>query len=171
MLHGLCSRLLGLTLLVGLLHPAALRAAGLQTLEQGTWEMGRAMVGAGSAADSAATALYNPAAMTLLDEPVATAGVMAILGETRFDQDSSTTISGGNGGMAWLSDNRRLLVASGGDISMYDTETGELRELISVEPGGVFQPVLAPEDGAIYFLRASTSGDIYLLTAEDGGEQ
>ena len=75
----------------------------------------------------------------------------------------------GNISTIWLSDNRRLLFAGAGVISLYDTETGETRELISLEVDAVFWPVLAPEDTAIYFLRVSNSGDIYLLTADDAG--
>lgn len=40
---------------LGLLIPCSSFASGLQTLEQGTWDMGRAVVGAMSAADSATT--------------------------------------------------------------------------------------------------------------------
>ena len=97
-LYRPCSGFVRLTFLAALLFPASSRAAGLQTLEQGTWELGRAMVGATSAADSAATALYNPAGMSLLSEPQVTGGVMAILGEGRFDPDPGATTGGGDGG-------------------------------------------------------------------------
>ena len=83
---------------LGLLIPCSSFAAGLQSVEQGTWDMGRAVVGAMSAGDSAATAYYNPAAMTLLDRPQALGGIMGISGETRFDSNSKTTASGGDGG-------------------------------------------------------------------------
>ncbi len=98
MLHGPCSRLLCLTLLASLLLPAASHAAGLQSVEQGTWDIGRAAVGSASAAGSAATAFFNPAGMSLLTEPEITGGVMGILGESRFDANSNPTISGGTGG-------------------------------------------------------------------------
>ncbi|MBW2282830.1 MAG: outer membrane protein transport protein, partial [Deltaproteobacteria bacterium] len=77
------SLLLRLALFAGLLLPGASHGAGLQTLEQGTWDIGRAGVGGVTAADSAATALFNPAGMSLLSDPEVTAGVMAIFGETR----------------------------------------------------------------------------------------
>jgi long-chain fatty acid transport protein len=80
------------------LLPDISRGAGLQTVEQGTWDMGRAAVGQSVAADSAATAAFNPAGMSLFTEPEVTFGTMAILGETRFDPDSATTIGGGRGG-------------------------------------------------------------------------
>jgi long-chain fatty acid transport protein len=51
-----------------------------------------------AAADSAATAYYNPTAMTLLDRPQALGGIIGISGETRFDSNSKTTASGGDGG-------------------------------------------------------------------------
>ncbi len=77
--------------------PTALCAAGLQTIEQGTWDMGRGMVGFASAADSAATSFYNPAGMTRLDGLQVTGGIMGILGNSKFDSDSGTTIDGGDG--------------------------------------------------------------------------
>ena len=83
---------------VSLVAAGAAHAGGLQTLEQGTWDMGRAMVGAGVAADSAATAFFNPAAMTLRDKPEFSAGLMGVFGSFEFDQDSSTTTGGGDGG-------------------------------------------------------------------------
>jgi long-chain fatty acid transport protein len=78
--------------------PATLCASGFQTIEQGTWDMGRGMVGFASAADSAATSFYNPAGMTRLDGLQVTGGIMGILGNNQFDPDSGTTIAGGDGG-------------------------------------------------------------------------
>lgn len=83
---------------VAVLRPGDLPAAGFQTLEQGTWDMGRALVGNPSAADSAATAFYNPAGMTRLERPQLVMGGIQVFGDTRFDVDSATTFSGGNGG-------------------------------------------------------------------------
>ncbi len=88
-------------LFVVVLVPGTGYGAGLQTLEQGTWDIGRGMVGAVTAADSAATAFYNPAGMTKLDRPTATGGMMGIIGETRFDPkvpptDVISTSRGGN---------------------------------------------------------------------------
>jgi long-chain fatty acid transport protein len=80
------------------LQPGDSSAGGLQTLEQGTWDMGRALVGSPSAADSAATAFYNPAGMTRLESPQLVMGGMQIFGDMRFDSDPATTFSGGNGG-------------------------------------------------------------------------
>ncbi len=77
--------------------PTTLCAAGLQTIEQGTWDMGRGMVGFASAADSAATSFYNPAGMTRLDGLQVTGGILGILGNSKFDSDSGTTIPGGDG--------------------------------------------------------------------------
>jgi long-subunit fatty acid transport protein len=60
-------------------------AAGFQTLEQGIWDMGRAVVGAASAADSAATVFYNPAGMTRFDKPQVLGGIMGPLVEIEFE--------------------------------------------------------------------------------------
>ena len=56
--------------------PASVVAAGFQTLEQGTSDMGRAIVGAASIADSATTAYWNPAGMTRLRQPELVGGAM-----------------------------------------------------------------------------------------------
>ena len=88
------------TALLILLAPGLAQAAGFQTLEQGTWDMGRAMVGFASAADSAATSFYNAAGMTHLDGLQVTGGLMGILGQSEFDPDSGTDIPGSDGGNA-----------------------------------------------------------------------
>ena len=75
-------------------------AAGFQSVEQGTWDLGRAGVGSMSAADSAATAYWNPAAMVKLERPELTVGTMGILVSSEFDVDPATTFSGGDGGNA-----------------------------------------------------------------------
>lgn len=78
--------------------PMSVGAAGFQTVEQGTTDMGRAMVGSASIADSAATAWYNPGAMTKLDRPTATGGLMGIFGDMRFKDNGSTTVGGTGSG-------------------------------------------------------------------------
>ena len=85
---------------LALLPGRALAGAAFQTGEQGTFDMGRAVVGAAVAADSAATAFFNPAAMTKLDKPQAVGGLMSVLGDIRFEADANTTFGGGNGGQA-----------------------------------------------------------------------
>lgn len=91
---------LGLACLIALTAALEARAAGFQTLEQATPDLGRAMVGTTSIADSAATAWYNPAGMTRLGQPQLVNGVMGILSEARFDPDPETTVSGSDGGNA-----------------------------------------------------------------------
>ena len=101
--------------LLALLIPQTARAAGgFQSVEQGTWDMGRATVGAASAADSAATAFYNPAGMSWIDEPQVVVGLMGVLAESRFDIDPATTIAGSDGGNAF--DN---VVVPGGPFVVY----------------------------------------------------
>jgi long-chain fatty acid transport protein len=78
--------------------PLSVGAAGFQTLEQGTNDMGRAMVGMGAIADSAATAWFNPAGMTELEQPNAVGGVMGIFGHSRFRDDGGTTVPGTGSG-------------------------------------------------------------------------
>ncbi len=91
-------RMIGLALL--LVAPGGAHAAGFQSVEQGTWDMGRALVGAASAADSAATAFYNPAGMTYIQDTEITGGLMAVLADFEFDTEPGTTFSGGGSGNA-----------------------------------------------------------------------
>ena len=88
------------TALLILLAPGLVQAAGFQSIEQGTWDMGRASVGIASAADSAATAFFNPAGMVLREQPELTAGGMVILMDSEFDVGPGTTFTGGDGGNA-----------------------------------------------------------------------
>ncbi len=102
--------------------PATLYAAGFQTIEQGTWDMGRAMVGFASAADSAATSFYNAAGMTYLDGLQVTGGILGILGKSEFDPDSGTTIDFPAGSGMLASDGGNSLdnaVAPGGLFGVY----------------------------------------------------
>jgi long-chain fatty acid transport protein len=89
-----------LVCLIALTASLEARAGGFQSLEQGTPDIARAMVGTASVADSAATAWYSPAGMTRLAQPQLVNGVMGILGEARFDSDPQTTVSGTDGGNA-----------------------------------------------------------------------
>jgi long-chain fatty acid transport protein len=86
------------TIGVVLALPLSAGAAGFQTLEQGTNDMGRAMVGMAAIADSAATAWFNPAGMTELEQPNAVGGIMGIFGHARFRDDGGTTVPGTGSG-------------------------------------------------------------------------
>ena len=91
-------RVIGLAL--GLLAPSGALAAGFQSIEQGTWDIGRALVGAASAADSAATVFYNPAGMTLIEDTEIVGGLMGVLVDIEFDTEPGTTFTGGGTGNA-----------------------------------------------------------------------
>ena len=92
------TRMIGVVL--GLLAPSGALAAGFQSIEQGTWDIGRALVGAASAADSAATVFYNPAGMTLIEDTEIVGGLMGILVDVEFDTEPGTTFTGGGSGNA-----------------------------------------------------------------------
>ncbi len=90
-----------LCLVLGLVQAhAASAAGGFQTFDQGTWDLGRALVGVVSAADSAATAFYNPAGMVELESPQLVVAGMQVLGDLRFAKDAENTSPGDNGGQA-----------------------------------------------------------------------
>ncbi len=87
-------------LVLSLAAPTGAHAGGFQSIEQGTWDIGRALVGAASAADSAATVFYNPAGMTYVKDTEITGGLMGILVDAEFDTEPGTTFSGGGSGNA-----------------------------------------------------------------------
>lgn len=127
------------SLAVWLVSAASAHAGGLQTLEQGTWDMGRAMVGSSVAADSAATAFYNPAAMTLREKPEFATGLLGLFGSFDFDPDSNTTTSGGDGGNQMGNS-----AAPGGMFGVYPVNEN-LR--IGASFTVPFSGVLDPDDG------------------------
>ncbi len=96
------SRIFVLTTMLLVLMAGTAGGAAFQTLEQGTDDVGRAMVGTISRNDSAATAWYNPAGMTGLVEPQLQSGAMLIVGKSEFDPDSGTTVPGNDGGNAFV---------------------------------------------------------------------
>ncbi len=82
-------RVIGLAL--GLLAPSGALAAEFQSLEQGTWDIGRAVVGAAAATDSAATVFYNPAGMTLIEDTEIAGGIIGILVDVEFESPKTRT--------------------------------------------------------------------------------
>jgi Tol biopolymer transport system component len=64
----------------------------------------------------------------------------------------------------WLSDNRRLLFASEGKLSLGDRQSRRVHDVLS-EPGRDFLVAsLSHDDRQIYLLRGSTEADIWLAT-------
>ncbi len=82
------------------LYITSARAGGLWLYEQPTPDMGTAAAGRAALAKDAATAAGNPAGMTRLERSQLVTGFLAIDVTAKFDADSSTTFSGGNGGDA-----------------------------------------------------------------------
>ena len=75
-------------------------AAGLWLYETGTPEMGTASAGRDAIANSASTAMYNPAGMTRLDRDELMVGIQAMYVKARFDIDEGSGAGGGDGGNA-----------------------------------------------------------------------
>ncbi|MFO1127112.1 MAG: outer membrane protein transport protein [Rhodospirillales bacterium] len=76
------------------------RAGGLFLTEMGTPDLGTAAAGRAALAEDAATAFGNPAGMARLDQSQLLVGIQPAYAISRFDRDSGTTTSGGNGGNA-----------------------------------------------------------------------
>lgn len=87
-----------------LLFPQLSSAAGLWLYETGTPETGTAGAGRGAVANSASTALFNPAGMTRLDESQFMVGLQPMYLDAKFSGDATNTlgnpVSGDNGGNA-----------------------------------------------------------------------
>ena len=81
------------------IHTTAL-AGGLYINEFGTPSMGTAGAGANAVASDASTSFHNPAGMTRIkgEEVMGTGGLL--YATVKFDADSDTPVSGGNGGNA-----------------------------------------------------------------------
>lgn len=106
-------------------------SAGLWLYETATPEMGTASAGRNATADSASTALFNPAAMTRLDQDELMVGFQPMYVKARFDIDEGSGSGGGDGGNAggWvpaasvsyvheLSSDLKLGIASGSYLGL-----------------------------------------------------
>jgi long-chain fatty acid transport protein len=98
---GHCQFIIGLCLAAVLLYVGAAQAGGLYLQSEfGTPSMGTAGAGAEAIAGSAGTAFHNPAGMTRLENRELLLGAGFVTGNAKFDADSTTPVSGGNGGNA-----------------------------------------------------------------------
>ncbi|NOQ78292.1 MAG: hypothetical protein GQ546_02715 [Gammaproteobacteria bacterium] len=75
-------------------------SAGLWLYEAATPEMGTASAGRNATANSASTAIFNPAAMTRLDRDELMVGFQPMYVKARFDIDEGSGSGGGDGGNA-----------------------------------------------------------------------
>jgi long-chain fatty acid transport protein len=84
--------------LLAWLSPQSAHGGGILAQEVANPRNGVAQAGAAAYAYDAATAFYNPAGMSRLDEPALMIGLQPILTDIEFETDVGTTISGGSGG-------------------------------------------------------------------------
>ena len=66
----------------------------------------------------------------------------------------------------WLGDSRRLLFQKGINIYLADSQTGKLREILSVAPNSIEEMTLSRDDRLIYFSVIVREADIWLATLE-----
>ena len=66
-----------------------------------------------------------------------------------------------------VSHSRRLLFGYEGKLNLLDTESGSVRELMSVFPGGFMGIAVSGDDRWIYFGREENEADIWLLTLNE----
>jgi len=67
-----------------------------------------------------------------------------------------------------MSDNRRLVFSTEGNLSLVDTLTGRVREIlgVAVSENSLSQPELSRDNRSIYFGLAVTEADVWLLTLQ-----
>lgn len=69
----------------------------------------------------------------------------------------------------WLSDSRRLLFQHQGKLSLSDSRSKKVRELLSVAPNSFGNAVtISGDDRLIYFSLVATEADIWLMSLEGG---
>ena len=68
----------------------------------------------------------------------------------------------------WLNDSRRLIFSrtEGPVVYLLDTYSGRVREILSVAPDMLSQPVPSPDNRQIYFGLRANEADIWLMTRE-----
>jgi Tol biopolymer transport system component/predicted Ser/Thr protein kinase len=66
--------------------------------------------------------------------------------------------------VAWLNDNRRLLVAFAGKFFLVDAQTGDIREILSLAPWHISRFDLTRDNRMIYFSMEDRQADIWMLT-------
>jgi serine/threonine protein kinase/Tol biopolymer transport system component len=65
----------------------------------------------------------------------------------------------------WMHDNRRLVYLNGGAVHLFDTLTRKSRLLLAPPAGSRFDGVdVGPDDRALYLIRATEEGDIWMLS-------
>jgi long-chain fatty acid transport protein len=92
--------LIGSAIACGAVLPQSSQAGGIQLYEIATPDVGLASAGYAARAQDASTVFKNPAGMSLLQSSQFQGGLQLTYGSVEFSPNSSTTVSGGNGGNA-----------------------------------------------------------------------
>ena len=69
----------------------------------------------------------------------------------------------GAGAVQFLPDARRLVGVRQGRMVIVDVASGQMREILAIPGEGIATPRLSPDGKTIYFLRGSSSGDIWTV--------
>ena len=93
-----------------------------------------------------------------------------------LDTGEYQTVTASGSFPRWLADGRRVLCLAGAEedlpvrFALVDTQTGEVREVLSAESLGISPdelwpwPAISPDDRTIYFTRWHLESDIWMLT-------
>ena len=66
-------------------------------------------------------------------------------------------------GTQFLPDSRRLLGVRQGRLAVIDVASGQARDILTIPGEGITSPRLSPDGKTVYFLRGSSSGDIWTV--------
>jgi hypothetical protein len=67
----------------------------------------------------------------------------------------------------WLSDSRRLLVATSDALYLVDSKTKTDKKLLDFPPGSyVANVTISPDDRSVYFFRQTSEADLWLMRLE-----
>lgn len=86
------------------------------------------------------------------------------LGYYSFETNSYEIITKAKGAIpSWLSDSRRMVYAEGNKVFLVDTETKQIKELLTLEPEVPRSPFVSKDGKFLYYVAHSNKSDIWLF--------
>ncbi len=82
-----------------------------------------------------------------------------------FDDRRFQTLTDSGGFAVWLQDSRRLLFTAGAQLKMLDSQSREIKEILSLAPR-LFGPFvsISADNRTIYFTAVEDEGNIWLAS-------
>jgi Tol biopolymer transport system component len=83
-----------------------------------------------------------------------------------FESRTFRQVTDGSSTAQWLPDSRRILTQRQGRMRIVDATSGEGREVLAIPGEPITASRLSPDGKFVYFLRGSSSGDIWTVRLE-----